>query len=162
MLRVSERTDRIEHLPRILYHWRKLPGEHRQLDGRQGRHLGASGGRRQRATSSAGIPAFARPNPSFPHRAIVHPKPRGALAARDRDHPDEGRPPAPRPLPRVDLRAPDYPNLDVLLVDNGTTDPRRGLFERHPVEVLPFDGRSTSRARTTSGSRTRTASSSCS
>ena len=26
MLRLSERTDRIEHVPRILYHWRKLPG----------------------------------------------------------------------------------------------------------------------------------------
>ena len=25
LLRVMERTDRISHLPRILYHWRKLP-----------------------------------------------------------------------------------------------------------------------------------------
>ena len=26
MLRVSERTDRIHHIPRILYHWRAIPG----------------------------------------------------------------------------------------------------------------------------------------
>ena len=26
MLRVSERTDRIHHIPRMLYHWRAIPG----------------------------------------------------------------------------------------------------------------------------------------
>ena len=26
MLRVSERTDRIHHIPQILYHWRAIPG----------------------------------------------------------------------------------------------------------------------------------------
>ena len=33
-----------------------------------------------------------------------------------------------------------YPSFDVLLVDNGTTDPdARRLFEQYPVDVLPFD-----------------------
>jgi GT2 family glycosyltransferase len=34
-----------------------------------------------------------------------------------------------------------YPNFDVVLVDNGTTDPEAvRIFDRHTVEVLPFDG----------------------
>jgi GT2 family glycosyltransferase len=34
-----------------------------------------------------------------------------------------------------------YPSFDVLLVDNGTTDPvARALFDRYPVDVLPYDG----------------------
>ena len=77
MLRLSERTDRIEHVPRILYHWRKLPGSIAQLDRREGRHLRAAGGRRQRAPRSApAIAAFARPHPALPHRATLQPKPR--------------------------------------------------------------------------------------
>ena len=33
-----------------------------------------------------------------------------------------------------------YPSFDVLLVDNGTTDPAAlRLFERYPIDVLPFD-----------------------
>ena len=73
MLRVSERTERIEHLPRILYHWRKLPGSIAgSTDAKAGiselqaaavaRHLGRTG-----------IPALARPNPEFPHRVLIQP-----------------------------------------------------------------------------------------
>ena len=60
MLRISEQTDRIEHVPRILYHWRKLPGSVAQLERREAgiselqaaRSIGTSsapGSRRSRA-----------------------------------------------------------------------------------------------------------------
>ena len=52
MLRVSERTERIHHIPRILYHWRAIPGSIAagadQKDGRPGA-AGASGQRAPRS-----------------------------------------------------------------------------------------------------------------
>ena len=33
LLRLSERTDRIHHIPEILYHWRAIPGQHRPRRG---------------------------------------------------------------------------------------------------------------------------------
>ena len=113
MLRVSERTDRIEHVPRVLYHWRKLPGSvASSSDAKPGiSELQAAAVNRH--LERCGIPAFARPNPSLPHRAMLHPKPRAALAAGDRDRADEGRAAAPRALPRVDLlRARRIPSFE--------------------------------------------------
>ena len=77
MLRISERTDRIEHVPKVLYHWRKLPQSVASSTRREGRHLRPAGCGDQRVTSSAADRrAFARPNPDFPHRVKLHPKPR--------------------------------------------------------------------------------------
>ena len=48
MLRVSERTDRIHHIPRILYHWRAIPGSiaaGTDQKARGGRAAGARGDR---------------------------------------------------------------------------------------------------------------------
>ena len=84
MLRVSEQTSRIEHVPRILYHWRKLPGSIAQLDRREGRDLGAAGRSGRRHLERIGVAAFARPNPSFPHRAIVLRAARPSLARASR------------------------------------------------------------------------------
>ena len=141
MLRVSERTDRIEHVPRDPLPLAEAAREHRELDRREGRDLASCRPRRSPRTSSGcGIPAIARPNPSFPHRAIARsPTPRAALAARDRDRADEGRARAPRALPRVDLRALDVSRTSrCVLVDTGTTDPDAlRLFERYPVDVAP-------------------------
>jgi O-antigen biosynthesis protein len=141
MLRVSEQTSRIEHVPRVLYHWRKLPGSVAQsVDAKDGvselqaeavsRHL------RRRE-----IPAIARPNPSFPHRALLEPRtradwPRVSVIVPTKD--------APQHLGRC-LRSlygrSTYPNFGVVLVDTGTRnrDALR-LFDEYPVDVLPFDG----------------------
>ena len=69
MLRVSERTDRIHHIPRILYHWRAIPGS-----------IAAGAEQKQgvpelqaRAVSEhlerIGVEARAVPHPAIPHRA---------------------------------------------------------------------------------------------
>ena len=141
MLRVSERTDRIEHVPRILYHWRKTPHSiAASLDAKAGiselqaaavnRHLERSGAR-----------AFARPNPELPHRVVVHHKPRPrwpqvTVIVPTRDAPAH----LGRCLDSIFSRS-TYPSFHVLLVDNGTTDAEAlSIFERHPVDVIPFDG----------------------
>jgi GT2 family glycosyltransferase len=141
MLRVSERTGRIEHVPRVLYHWRKLPNSiAASLDAKEGisdlqaaavnRHLERSGAR-----------AFARPNPELPHRVLIHHKPRPrwprvTVIVPTKDAPAH----LGRCLDSIFSRS-TYPNFGVLLVDTGTTDAEAlRLFDRHPVEVLPFEG----------------------
>ena len=141
MLRVSERTERIEHVPRVLYHWRRLPNSiAASLDAKEGisdlqaaavnRHLERRGAR-----------AFARPNPELPHRVLIHHKPRPrwprvTVIVPTKDAPVH----LARCLDSIFSRS-TYPNFGVLLVDTGTSDAEAlRLFDRHPVEVLPFDG----------------------
>jgi GT2 family glycosyltransferase len=71
MLRISERTDRIRHPPRILYHWRAIPGsiaagveEKSGIPALQARAVSDHLRRR-------GIAAAAEPHPRIPHRAGV-------------------------------------------------------------------------------------------
>ena len=140
MLRISERTDRIEHVPRILYHWRKLPqsvaSSSHAKPGISDLQVAAV----NRHLERCGIPAFARPNPDHPHRAVLVAKPRAhwprvTVIVPTKDAPQH----LARCLESIFSRS-TYPSFDVLLVDNGTTDPTaRRLFERYPVDVLPFD-----------------------
>jgi GT2 family glycosyltransferase len=73
MLRASEHTDRVAHIPRILYHWRRVPGSV-ALHGAEKRHidrLQASAVTAHLARS--GIHATARQHPRFAHRTRLDP-----------------------------------------------------------------------------------------
>jgi O-antigen biosynthesis protein len=73
MLRVSERTDRIHHIPQILYHWRAIPGsiaagaeEKSGVPDLQARAVSAH-------LERLGLPARAAPHAAIPHRAVLVP-----------------------------------------------------------------------------------------
>jgi GT2 family glycosyltransferase len=73
MLRVSERTDRIHHIPQILYHWRAIPGsiaagaeEKSGVPELQARAVSAH-------LERLGLPARAAPHAAIPHRAVLVP-----------------------------------------------------------------------------------------
>ncbi len=73
-LRVSERTDRIHHIPQTLYHWRAIPGsiaagtdQKSGVEELQARAVSDHLGRR-------GIDAKAVPHPAIPHRAVLAPR----------------------------------------------------------------------------------------
>jgi O-antigen biosynthesis protein len=73
-LRVSERTDRIHHIPQTLYHWRAIPGsiaagtdQKSGVEELQPRAVSAHLERR-------GVEARAVPHPTIPHRAILAPR----------------------------------------------------------------------------------------
>jgi glycosyltransferase involved in cell wall biosynthesis len=75
LLRLSERTERIRHVPEILYHWRAIPGsialgedEKEGVSELQARAVNAHLGRR-------GIAAEAVPHPTIPHRLRLCPHP---------------------------------------------------------------------------------------
>jgi GT2 family glycosyltransferase len=125
----------------VLYHWRKLPES-------IARSPDAKGGisERQAAAVNAhlercGIRSVADPNPELPHRTVLRPKPRSdwprvTVIIPTKDAVKH----LSRCLTSIYERS-TYPNFEVLLIDNGTTDPdARALFDRHPVRVVPFDG----------------------
>lgn len=76
MLRLSERTERIEHLGRTLYHWRKAPGSVAlDIDAKDAvpeRQIQAVNAHLQRC----GVRAQARRHGRIPHRAELHAGPR--------------------------------------------------------------------------------------
>ena len=83
MLRLSERTRRIEHVPRILYHWRKLPGSIAAAtdakDGIPELQAAAVTAHLERA----GVAAFARPHPTLPTgRSFIPGRGRAGRASR--------------------------------------------------------------------------------
>jgi O-antigen biosynthesis protein len=71
LLRMSERSDLIAHLPRVLYHWRAAPGS--IAAGTE--EKGGIPELQARAVSEhlrrCGVPARAEPNPAIPHRACL-------------------------------------------------------------------------------------------
>lgn len=73
MLRVSERTGRIHHIPQILYHWRAIPGsiaagtdQKSGVEELQARAVSAH-------LERLGLPARAVPHAAIPHRAVLEP-----------------------------------------------------------------------------------------
>ncbi len=82
VLRVSERTDRIHHIPQTLYHWRAIPGsiaagteQKSGVEELQARAVSAHLERR-------GVAALAVPHPTIPHRAVLAPRNGSASRAR--------------------------------------------------------------------------------
>lgn len=130
MLRVSERTDRIHHIPQTLYHWRAIPGsiaagtdQKSGVEELQPRAVSAHLERR-------GVEAKAVPHPTIPHRAVLAPRNGSA------------------PTPRVSIvvatgggsgglrrllgslfERTSYPELEVIVVDRGGEAPA-GLPDR--------------------------------
>ena len=79
MLRVAERTDRIAHVPKVLYHWRMIPGSvathadvKQDIEPRQAAAVNAH-------LARCGVPAEARSNPGLAHRLLISPRPRSDL-----------------------------------------------------------------------------------
>jgi GT2 family glycosyltransferase len=142
LLRLSERTGRIRHIPKILYHWRSVPGSLAS-----GEHEKRGIGELQAAAVNAHlnrchVSARAEPHPALAHRVRIRPLAR-------RRHPQVSIIIPTRDQPKVldaCLRSifgkTTYPDFEVLLVDNGTTDPDAlRVFEQNRVTVVPFSGR---------------------
>ncbi len=123
VLRLTERTDRIYHVPRVLYHWRA--------------HAGSTAGQAEakpyasqaavRAIGEAlerrGEPGEVREVPGPPGVYIVRyriaEKRKVSIIVPTRDHGDDVE----RCLASL-FAATTYPDFEVLLVDNGTSEPR--------------------------------------
>jgi O-antigen biosynthesis protein len=88
MLRVSEKTDKIGHVRRILYHWRSIPGSVAAGANSKGVLEPLQAAAVNAHLSRCGIGASAAPNPVLSHRLILRPAqrstfPRVLIAIRD-------------------------------------------------------------------------------
>ncbi len=124
MLRLSEQTSKIGHIPQILYHWRKIPGS---ISG----DVNAKSAKIERLHQDAvnehlhrlGLPAQAEAM-GF-HRLKIVPKtkqtshPLISIIIPTKDAPDY----LDRCLKSL-FNISSYPNIEVILVDNETTDER--------------------------------------
>lgn len=140
MLRLSETTSRIAHIPEILYHWRKSPGSiAEKTDAKP-----EIGRLQERAVNAhldrVKLPARAE-QAKLPHRLKVIPAkrdsyPRVSIIIPTRDAPEVFG----RCLKSI-FEKTSYPEFDVIVMDNETTDPAAlALMEKYPVRRLPFPG----------------------
>ena len=68
MLRVSERTERIHHIPRTLYHWRAIPGSIAAGTDQKGSVAELQSRAVTEHLERLGVDAVAVPHPTIPHR----------------------------------------------------------------------------------------------
>ncbi len=140
MLRVGEVTSSVGHIPRILYHWRKTPGsiaEHGnakpQIDALQERAVNAH-------LQRLGLPARAETKGVHRLRSTPAPcakYPRVSIIIPSKDSPAL----LGRCLESL-FELTSYPNFEVVVVDNATTDPEAlRLLKKFPVRVLEMPGR---------------------
>jgi GT2 family glycosyltransferase len=138
MLRVSETGARIGHIPRVLYHWRKTPGSIAEASDAKPQ-IGAL---QQSAVNAhlGRLKLLARAEQSeLPHRLKILPGPRinsppVSIIIPTKDAPEM----LGRCLTSISEKT-SYPEFEVILLDNDTTDERAlQLMEQYSVKRIPF------------------------
>jgi GT2 family glycosyltransferase len=133
MLRVSEKTNRIGHVPKILYHWRKTPGSIAQTaDAKPQAAL-----LQQKAVNAQlqrlGLAAEAK-IASIPHRLKILPLPRSNAARVSIIVPTKDAAELLGRCLKSIYENTTHPNFEVLLVDNDTTDREATeIMRRYPI-----------------------------
>ncbi len=139
LLRLSERTHRIEHIPRVLYHWRSVPGSLAH-DGNAKQNIDQL---QQQAVQEhldrLKIPAVAVARGG--HRVTVRPKPRAAGPRISIMIPTKDQPECLQACLGSLFEKTSYPNFEVIVGDNNTTDPTAlKVLNRYPIKRLPLPG----------------------
>jgi O-antigen biosynthesis protein len=81
MLRVSEKSRKIRHLPKVLYHWRRIPGSVAFHGDEKGPIEPIQAAAVNDHLSRLGISAIASPHPFLAHRLVINPAPRTQFPA---------------------------------------------------------------------------------
>jgi GT2 family glycosyltransferase len=140
MLRVAETNPRVIHIPRILYHWRKIPGSVAMGLDEKGDKIEILQARAvNEHFSRLGLRAVAVNHPRHRHRLLVQPNTRErypvvSIIILTKDAPVHiGR------CLRSIFEKTAYPNYEVLVVDNETTHPDAlRVFNQYPAKIIPF------------------------
>lgn len=139
MLRVAEETKNIGHIPRALYKWRAVTGSLAAssdakdfISERQAKavneHLFRAG-RTWRASS----------HPTLPHRVVLEPGPNSATPSVSIVIPSKDQGQVVRRCLESIFTVTNYPEFEVIVVDNGSTDPvALKAFSEFPVKLVDY------------------------
>lgn len=140
LLRITEATSKIAHVRKVLYHWRAIEGSIAATPDAKGgieslqceavrAHLDRIGLKREVLSHS-----------TYAHRTVIRPikgseSPRVSIIIPSKNHPEHiGR------CLRSIFDRTTYRNLEVIVVDNGTTDSEAlRILGTYPVKVVPYD-----------------------
>jgi O-antigen biosynthesis protein len=123
VLRVTERTNEIHHIPRVLYHWRIHPESTSAETGSKAYAYEAGRRAIEEAIARRGEPGRVEqlPEPgSYVVRYAIKERGKVSLIVPTRDHGEDVE----RALSSIFANASSYENFEVLLIDNGSRDPR--------------------------------------
>ena len=141
MIRFSERSGRIGHISKVLYHWRAVEGSIASSPDAKGRVDLLQREAVQAQLDRLGLPATAELGRTS-HRVQIVPLPRThhpkvSIIIPTKDAPDLLQ----KCLSSL-FEKTKYPNFEVVCVDNGTSDIRAlHLMRSYPVKRLLFPGR---------------------
>ncbi len=123
LLRVSELTNKIHHIPEILYHWRAVSGS----VAAETNAKGDLGKLQQEAVQAhmdrLGLAANAKPG-DFPHRVKIVPRPRHSWPKVSIIIPTKDSPDILHQCLYSLFSKTTYPSFEVLCIDSGTSDAR--------------------------------------
>jgi GT2 family glycosyltransferase len=140
LLRYSEQHQRIGHVSQVLYHWRTVPGSVASSTEAKGDLGSLQRSAVQEHLRRVHLPATAEPGLT-PHRIRIVPLPRDSypkvsIIIPTRDAPDLLH----KCLTSIRQRT-TYPEIEIVCVDNETTDPRAlNILRNSPVTHLTFPG----------------------
>ena len=138
MLRLSEITPRIGHVPKILYHWRKTPGSIAERTDAKPQIAVLQQKAVNAHLARLDLPARANPSP-LPHRMQLLPLPRENYSRVSIVIPTRDAPAVLGRCLKSIFEKTSHPNFEVVLIDNDTTDPEAlALMTRYPVRRIPF------------------------
>ena len=138
MLRLSETTNKIYHIPKILYHWRKIRGSVASSVDSKGDvgsiQVNAVNSHLQRLQ----LPAIAKKS-HFPHRAILSPLPRSKFPLVSIIIPTKDNPEFIQRCLQSIFETTTYPNFEVIVIDNNTTDEQAiEIINSYPVKKVDY------------------------
>lgn len=140
MLRVGEVARRVHHVPRVLYRWRAIEGSIAASSDAKGAIEALQCSAVAAHLARLGLSGIPVPHPKLPHRALIEPAPRKShprvsIVIPTKNHPEH----IGRCLSSI-YGLSTWPNLQVVVVDNGTTDNLALQHIRsHPVVHVAFD-----------------------
>jgi GT2 family glycosyltransferase len=138
VLRLSEAAPKIAHIPQPLYHWRKTPGSIAQKTDAKPQ-LGMLQARAVNAhLERSRLPARAEQS-ELPHRLKILPLRQEQYARISIIIPTRDAPEVLGRCLKSIFEKTSYPNFEVLLMDNETTDQSAlALMKEYPVRRIPF------------------------
>jgi GT2 family glycosyltransferase len=140
LLRIAETTSKIAHVRKVLYHWRAIEGSIASTPDAKGGIESLQCDAVRAHLDRIGLKREVFPHSTYAHRTVIKPikgseSVRVSIVIPSKNHPEHiGR------CLRSIFERTTYKNLEVIVVDNGTTDSEAlRILRDYPVKVVPYD-----------------------